>query len=412
MDNDIAVKVESVSKKYCKSLRNSMYYGMSDIGRNLIGLSSRSEHLREDEFWAVDNVSFELKKGATLGLIGPNGSGKTTLMKMLNGIFWPDKGKITVRGKVGALIAVGAGFHPLLTGRENIYINGAILGMNRHEINRKFDDIVQFADIGDFLDSSVKHYSSGMYVRLGFAVAVHCEPDILLVDEVLSVGDINFQAKCINKMKELDSKGVSKIYVSHDLSSIQLICKKALYFSRGAIKYQGNVKEVINDFRKDVLSNGKNSDSSTRYGTNDLIINSVELLDDRGNCKGIFKRGEPFFIKINYNSKMIIKNPEFYIGFYSEDGNLISAPNTRDHGVPIQLDVGEGEIEYRMESLPLNVGKYILTIGCWDETGHIAYDHHEKFYDFIVEDGIIKDSVQERFGYLYMPSEWKVKIFR
>jgi len=412
MDNDIAVKVESVSKKYCKSLRNSMYYGMSDIGRNLIGLSSRSEHLREDEFWAVDNVSFELKKGETLGLIGPNGSGKTTLMKMLNGIFWPDKGKITVRGKVGALIAVGAGFHPLLTGRENIYINGAILGMNRHEINRKFDDIVQFADIGDFLDSSVKHYSSGMYVRLGFAVAVHCEPDILLVDEVLSVGDINFQAKCINKMKELDSKGVSKIYVSHDLSSIQLICKKALYFSRGAIKYQGNVKEVINDFRKDVLSNGKNSDSSTRYGTNDLIINSVELLDDRGNCKGIFKRGEPFFIKINYNSKMIIKNPEFYIGFYSEDGNLISAPNTRDHGVPIQLDVGEGEIEYRMESLPLNVGKYILTIGCWDETGHIAYDHHEKFYDFIVEDGIIKDSVQERFGYLYMPSEWKLKIFR
>ena len=380
-----------------------MYYGMSDIGRNLIGLSSRSEHLREDEFWAVDNVSFELKKGETLGLIGPNGSGKTTLMKMLNGIFWPDKGKITVRGKVGALIAVGAGFHPLLTGRENIYINGAILGMNRHEINRKFDNIVQFADIGDFLDSSVKHYSSGMYVRLGFAVAVHCEPDILLVDEVLSVGDINFQAKCINKMKELDSKGVSKIYVSHDLSSIQLICKKALYFSRGAIKYQGNVKEVINDFRKDVLSNGKNSDSSTRYGTNDLIINSVELLDDRGNCKGIFKRGEPFFIKINYNSKMIIKNPEFYIGFYSEDGNLISAPNTRDHGVPIQLDVGEGEIEYRMESLPLNVGKYILTIGCWDETGHIAYDHHEKFYDFIVEDGIIKDSVQERFGYLYMP---------
>ncbi len=284
--------------------------------------------------------------------------------------------------------------------------------MNRHEINRKFDDIVQFADIGDFLDSSVKHYSSGMYVRLGFAVAVHCEPDILLVDEVLSVGDINFQAKCINKMKELDSKGVSKIYVSHDLSSIQLICKKALYFSRGAIKYQGNVKEVINDFRKDVLSNGENSDSSTRYGTNDLTINSVDLLDNCGNGKGIFKRGEPFIIKINYASKMIIKNPEFYIGFYSEDGNLISAPNTRDHGVPIQLDVGEGEIEYRMESLPLNVGKYILTIGCWDETGHIAYDHHEKFYDFIVEDGIIKESVQERFGYLYMPSEWKVKIFR
>jgi ABC-type glutathione transport system ATPase component len=176
----------------------------------------------------------------------------------------------------------------------------------------------------------------------------------------------------------LDSKGVSKIYVSHDLSSIQLICKKALYFSKGSIKYQGNVKEVINDFRKDVLRDGKSSDSSARYGTNDLKINSVELLDHCGNRRDIFKRGEPFIIKINYASRMTIKNPEFFIGFYSEDGNLISAPNTRDHGVPIQLDVGEGEIEYRMESLPLNIGKYILTIGCWDETGHVAFDHHGK----------------------------------
>src|SRR5512146_2462261 len=165
MSDDVLIKVEHVSKKYCKSLKRSMLYGISDIGRNLFGQSSSPEKLRKDEFWAVDDVSFELKKGEVLGLIGTNGSGKSTLLKMLNGIFWPDRGKITIQGEVGALIEVGAGFHPLLTGRENIYMNGAILVMGKKEIDEKFDDIVAFADIRDFLDSPVKYYSSGMHVR-------------------------------------------------------------------------------------------------------------------------------------------------------------------------------------------------------------------------------------------------------
>src|SRR3990172_3423613 len=201
--DDVVIKAEHVSKKYCKSLKHSMSYGLQDIGRNLVGLSSRSELLRKNEFWAVDDVSFELKRGEALGLIGPNGCGKSTLLKMLNGIFWPDKGKITMKGKVGGLIEVGAGFHPLLTGRENVYINGAILGMSRKEIDDKFDDIVEFADIEDFIDAPVKSYSSGMFVRLGFAVAAHCEPDVLLVDEVLAVGDVNFQNRCLRRINEM-----------------------------------------------------------------------------------------------------------------------------------------------------------------------------------------------------------------
>ncbi|MCK4325438.1 ABC transporter ATP-binding protein, partial [bacterium] len=184
--NDIAIKVEHVSKKFCKRLRHTMLYGTVDIARSTLGLLPHSGQLRVGEFWAVDDVSFELKRGETLGIIGPNGAGKTTVLKMLNGIFMPDKGKIIIKGRVGALIEVGAGFHPMLTGRENIYINGTILGMSKREIDKKFDDIVNFADIGDFIDSPVKHYSSGMYVRLGFAIAIHCEPDILLVDEVLA----------------------------------------------------------------------------------------------------------------------------------------------------------------------------------------------------------------------------------
>ena len=211
--DDVAIKVENVSKKYSKSLKRSMLYGIKDIARNTIGLSSNSDKLRKNEFWALDDISFEVKKGETLGIIGPNGSGKTTLLKMLNGIFWPDKGKITVKGKVGALIEVGAGFHPLLTGRENIYINAAILGMTKEEVDKKFDEIVEFADIGDFLDVPVKHYSSGMFVRLGFAVAVHCEPDILLVDEVLAVGDSSFRKKSSERMKHFIKNGNKSIVI-------------------------------------------------------------------------------------------------------------------------------------------------------------------------------------------------------
>ena len=197
-----------------------MIYGVKDIGRNMFGLSSHSEKLRKNEFWAVDDVTFEIKKGETLGIIGANGSGKTTLLKMLNGIFWPDKGKIFVNGRVGALIQVGAGFHPMLTGRENVYINAAILGMSKKEVDEKFDDIVEFADIGNFLDTPVKFYSSGMFVRLGFAIAVHCEPNILLVDEVLAVGDEGFQNKCFNKIGELKKKETTTILVSHNMHII------------------------------------------------------------------------------------------------------------------------------------------------------------------------------------------------
>src|SRR4030042_894305 len=198
-----------------------MYYGMMDIGRNMFGLASHSERLKNGEFWALDDVSFDVKKGETLGIIGANGSGKTTLLKLLNGIFWPDRGRIAIKGKVGVLIEVGAGFHPLLTGRENIYINSAILGMTKKEVDKKFDVIVEFSDIGEFLDTPVKYYSSGMFVRLGFAIAVHCEPDILLIDEVLAVGDIRFQVKCFGRVQEFKETGKTMILVTHDMGDIQ-----------------------------------------------------------------------------------------------------------------------------------------------------------------------------------------------
>lgn len=250
--DSFAVKVEGVSKKYCKSLKRSMLYGVKDIARNTFGLSSHSDKLRKNEFWALDDISFEVKKGETLGIIGPNGSGKTTLLKLLNGIFWPDKGKITIKGKVGALIEVGAGFHPLLTGRENIYINAAILGMTKEETDEKFDSIIDFADIGDFLDVPVKHYSSGMFVRLGFAVAVHCEPDILLVDEILSVGDLSFQNKSLRRLAELREKTHAVVFVSHNLEHMRSICDRVIVLNSGKAIYYGDIDDGIIKYQESI----------------------------------------------------------------------------------------------------------------------------------------------------------------
>ena len=221
-----------------------MCYGIMDIARNMMALGSHPGELRDKEFWAVDDLSLELKLGEAIGIIGPNGSGKTTVLKMINGIFWPDKGKITVKGRVSPLIEVGAGFHPVLTGRENIYINAAILGMSRREVDSKFDAIVDFADIGDFLDAPVKHYSSGMCVRLGFAIAAHCEPDVLLIDEILAVGDAEFRAKCFEKIAEL-MRNCSVIIISHDMAAVARICSRGIVLHAGRQVFAGEADGAV-----------------------------------------------------------------------------------------------------------------------------------------------------------------------
>ncbi|MEW6040509.1 MAG: ABC transporter ATP-binding protein, partial [Elusimicrobiota bacterium] len=246
--SDFAIHVNNVSKKYCKRLRYSILYGMQDIAKKTLSINYNSEKLRRNEFWALNDISFELKRGETLGIIGHNGAGKTTILKLLNGIIMPDKGRIDINGRTGALIEIGAGFHPLLTGRENIYINGAILGMSRKEINSKFDSIVDFADIGDFLDTPVKNYSSGMFVRLGFAIAVHCEPEILLVDEVLAVGDQQFQRRCINKLNNLQKSGMAIVFVSHALTTVEGISSRVIWMDKGKVKMEGLPAKVIEGY--------------------------------------------------------------------------------------------------------------------------------------------------------------------
>ena len=225
MSDEVLVKVEGVSKKFCRSLKRSLWYGVQDVTSELMGRPGGHDELRKNEFWAVNDVSFELKRGECLGLIGPNGAGKSTLLKMLNGLVKPDRGRITMRGRIGALIELGAGFNPILTARENIYINGSVLGFGKKEIDSKFDAIVDFAEIEEFIDTPVQNYSSGMKVRLGFAVAAQMEPDVLMIDEVLAVGDVGFQIKCLNALRGIAGDSAI-ILVSHTMQQVSAFCQQ------------------------------------------------------------------------------------------------------------------------------------------------------------------------------------------
>jgi lipopolysaccharide transport system ATP-binding protein len=226
MNDDVLIKVEGVSKKFCRSLKKSLYYGLKDIAGETTGFNKNQDQLRSEEFWAVNDVSFELRRGECLGLIGRNGAGKTTLLKMLNGLIKPNKGRIEMHGRIGALIALGAGFNPILTGRENIYVNASILGLCKKESAAKFEEIVHFAELNDFIDTPVQNYSSGMQVRLGFAVAaVLIKPDVLLLDEVLAVGDMGFKIKCLNSVRELMADA-AVVFVSHTMQFVSQFCSR------------------------------------------------------------------------------------------------------------------------------------------------------------------------------------------
>lgn len=291
-----------IGKKFCRKLRLSMYYGMVDVCRGAIGLRSRSESLRPQEFWALDDVTFSVKRGERMGLIGGNGSGKSTLLRLLAGIYQPDAGRIEVRGKVCALIALGAGFHPSLTGRENIYLNGTILGMTKCEIDAHFDEIVDFADVGEFLDAPVKTYSSGMHVRLGFAIAIHSSPDLLLVDEVLAVGDAAFQKKCFEKVSTLNEKGTALIFVSHSMSAVERMCTTGLFLKNGKQMFMGNIRESVQRYFDDIgRENLVRGAAPEPVGLGEAVFSNVSVYQDGGHPDNPnIEFGKDFVIQFDY----------------------------------------------------------------------------------------------------------------
>ena len=366
MNSETLIQVDSISKKFCRSLKRSLWYGVQDVGTELAGLARKPE-LRKDEFWAVDDVSFELHRGECLGLIGHNGAGKSTLLKMLNGLIKPDKGRITMKGRVGALIELGTGFNPVLTGRENIYNNGAVLGFTQKEINEKFDSIVDFAEIGEFLDTPVQNYSSGMKVRLGFAVAAHMEPDILLIDEVLAVGDMGFVLKCFNLIDKLLQKS-AMILVSHNIPQIARTASQIMLMDKGNnILHTSDVPLGISEYykRHEVKINDYKVSGVAKLVDMSLVYKGVAYGKDDSL---VIEYGDDLQIKIDVLCEEKVYEPSIYLAFYdSSQRGFAEVMNFRDY-IQIPELFGRAKFSLTIPSLPFSQGNYSLSIGFSDRS--------------------------------------------
>lgn len=324
--SEVLVNVQGVYKKFTQNLRRSMAHGLIDATKSIVGINRRSEILRPGEFWALENINFQLKRGEILGIVGGNGAGKSTLLRVLNGIFPPDAGRVEIRGGIGGLIALGAGFHPYMTGKENIFLNGTILGMSKAEITEKMSDIMDFADIGGFIDAPVSTYSSGMYARLAFSIAIHCVPDILLIDEVLSVGDFSFQNKCLRKIAELRENARGVIFVGHNMDMIETICDRAILLYQRKIEIQGAPLDVIARYRTisrelEYITDQKEFDKhfgNKQTGgmkTKWVSYLGAGLCDSSGKKINTIAEGQNINIYFDFESNIDIKNPQVGVGF-------------------------------------------------------------------------------------------------
>lgn len=375
------IKVENLSKSYLirhqasagsaeryTALRDVLTNSAKNLGNRLLrrdhsALGAPNSAL--EEFWALNDVSFEVKQGERVGIIGRNGAGKSTLLKVLSRIVEPTSGRIGIKGQVASLLEVGTGFHPELTGRENIYLNGAILGMTRAEIRRKFDEIVAFAEVEKFLDTPVKRYSSGMYVRLAFAVAAHLEPETLLVDEVLAVGDAEFQKKCLQKMQEVSQGGRTIIFVSHNMASIRQICQRGIILDRGALLEEGLVNQVVDKYLS-YLNHQKTLLKSSE--TNSFIVNQVRIYSTQGL---VIKTFDPVEIRILLTAKKDIKDPGVYVGFLSSENQRLAGIDFKDLCTAPPVQAGQQfELGFFIDSLSLLPGSYQIEIHLKDMYEH------------------------------------------
>lgn len=352
---------ENVSKKFCLRLKRSLWYAVKDLGSEIVGCkNSHKKSLRKDEFWAVRNASFRLKRGDTIALIGPNGAGKTTLLRMLSGLIKPDTGCIEVRGRMQALIALGAGFNPILTGRENIYINASVLGISKTEVDRKFKDIVDFSEIGEFIDTPVQNYSSGMRVRLGFSVAVHVNPDILLVDEILAVGDWGFQRKCFNKIGELRQNGTAIILVSHNMQVVSTFSEKVLLLTNQKHTFFENVGEGIKAYNKLFSEKGDSDITKICNGTDKITFNKIDIKQQE------FYPGDSFIICMHYES--LVEYSEVQIDtkiMCSNEPEIYFQATNKAYNKKINLQKGKHVIKIKVENIPINNSDAIISISIW-----------------------------------------------
>jgi len=399
-----AIRLQKVSKRFAFTPDTPQ-----SVLESLIAFATR-RRAKSQDLWAVRDVTFDIQPGQCMGIIGRNGSGKSSLLKLIARIIQPTTGQIEVRGRVSALLELGAGFHQDLTGRENIYLNASVLGLNRPQTEALFDEIVAFSELGRFIDMPVKHYSSGMYMRLGFSVAIHVRPDILIVDEILAVGDQSFQAKCIDRIMEMKRAGVTILFISHDLSTIGNLCSDVIWLERGRVIEIGPTDHVLAQYRDHLfqrvgeqLNVENDAGGFRRWGTRQIEITGVRLLDEEGQEATIFHTGDRLCVEIAYDAHEPVTAPEFGLALYRHDGLHITGPNTRAGGLTMGVVEGPGVVRYAIERLPFLPGRYQLSAAIHDSTRPLAYDFHEEAYAFRVIEG----GTTEREGLLALDAVWE-----
>jgi lipopolysaccharide transport system ATP-binding protein len=409
-DSEILISVNQVSKKFCRNLRKSLFYGVADIAKELLGGNRKSNILRPKEFWALNNISFQLKRGEALGLVGSNGAGKSTLLRIISGLIKPDTGVVKVRGKVAPLIALGAGFNPILTGRENIYANMSILGLSTSEIKDRFEEVVDFSGIGDAIDAPVQSYSSGMAARLGFACAVHIQPDILLIDEVLAVGDIQFRIKCYKKLAELREKGTAFILVSHNPHVVLNVCESSIYVRKGELIAFGNTESVIRRYEADLFLGteekplGKiNLPEKLPAESLGVDIISIEFQDEEGNLINSPICGQSAYLCLGCKSRITIENANVGVlitALSGQNERILYITSTSDNQI-IQIFPGNSEIKMYMPYCCLLPGLYSAKI--YIKSGISSLDIVESFRFAVESKNVVSQSL------FYQPRKWTVR---
>ncbi len=395
-DPAVVVEADQVSKKF------RLFH---ERNTSLKATILRGRRAVVEDFWALRGVSFGVEAGETFGLIGENGSGKSTMLKCLTRILRPDEGTVRVDGKVSALLELGAGFHPELSGRENVFLNGAILGLSQKELRRRFDEIVDFAGIAQFIDEPVKNYSSGMYVRLGFSVAINVDPDVLFVDEVLAVGDEAFQRKCNEKFAELKRAGKTIVLVSHGLDSVHTMCDRVAWFSHGQIMEIGDPGDVIAAYTGTVqVDRQVDDDGHGRWGSGEGRITHVTFIDADGEPTTKVVSGKPARLRMRYEMQEPIERPVFGYAIHTLEGFAVAGTNTREAScIPHKLD-GTGEVIVTFDPLTLLPGTYDLTVDLVDYHVLHTFDHRTSLVRFDVERGPITASA----GVVSLQSRWQI----
>jgi ABC-2 type transport system ATP-binding protein len=382
--SEVAVSVQEVSKRYrlYQERNNSLKAAMMRGGR-----------AKYDEFWALRDVSLEIPEGSTYGLIGHNGSGKSTLLKCMAKILRPDEGRIVVSGKVSALLELGAGFHPELSGRENVYLNGSILGLSKRQLEERFDEIVEFAGLEQFIDSPVKNYSSGMYVRLGFSVAINVDPDVLLIDEVLAVGDEGFQKKCNERFADLRKRGKTIVIVSHALGSLRNMCDTVAWIEHGRVREIGPPGVIVDDYVEDMhperesVEDADDEVAHSRWGAGDVLIEKVEILGPDGQPTHDVKVGEDMTLRFHYRVRDRAHAPVFGFAIIRDDGLHLTSLNTRESGLTDGDLTGSGYLDYALGPCPFVPQKYHVTASVSDHADLEVWDMRPKAAWFDVYPG-------------------------